>query len=175
MAANRPNGGISAANRYAWLIFAIGAALLIYLLLRPEPGGVPGWEPANASLRLTLPAEEKKPMAGTGAAAEEHRTVPASPPSSASPAAKPESPAQPEPARASTSASGRLDLNTATLSELDSLPGIGPSKAKAIVAYRDEHKGFGTVEELLNVKGIGPKLLERIRPHVAAGAASSGS
>ncbi|MCD9023038.1 ComEA family DNA-binding protein [Cohnella silvisoli] len=55
-----------------------------------------------------------------------------------------------------------LDLNQATQSDLDNLPGIGPSKAKAIIAYREKLNGFRNVEQLLEVKGIGPKVLERI-------------
>jgi len=62
--------------------------------------------------------------------------------------------------------SGGMDLNRASEGELDGLPGIGPSKAKAIVAYRQEHGGFRSVEELLNVKGIGPKVLEKLHPLV---------
>gem|GEM_PF-2572817 len=60
----------------------------------------------------------------------------------------------------------RLELNTATLEQLDALPGIGASKAKAIVAYRAEAGSFRSVDELIHVKGIGEKLLAKIRPYV---------
>lgn len=56
-----------------------------------------------------------------------------------------------------------LDLNSATASELEELPGIGPGLARRIVAYRETHGPFRSVEELLNVPGIGPATLERIR------------
>lgn len=60
----------------------------------------------------------------------------------------------------------KLDLNRATVAELDALPGIGPSKAAAIVKYREENGPFRAVEDLLDVPGIGPALLEQIRDRV---------
>jgi len=57
------------------------------------------------------------------------------------------------------SAGDRLDLNQATAPELEMLPGIGPSLAQKIVDFRDQHGRFGTVEDLLNVPGIGPAKL----------------
>ena len=59
-----------------------------------------------------------------------------------------------------------LDLNTATQEELDALPGIGPVKAEAILQYREESGPFRTVEEIMEVKGIGEKTLEQLRPYV---------
>ncbi len=65
-----------------------------------------------------------------------------------------------------TAASGMLDINTATAEQLTALNGIGEKKAAAIIAYRDEHGGFSSVDELLNVKGIGEKTLENIRKFI---------
>ncbi len=62
-----------------------------------------------------------------------------------------------------------LDLNTATLSDLMRLPGIGEKKGSAILAWRQEKGGFSAVEELLEVKGIGEATLERLRPYVTVG------
>lgn len=58
-------------------------------------------------------------------------------------------------------------LNRAGEQELDALPGIGPAKARAILELR-EHKGgrFSSLEDLLDVKGIGPATLERMRPRL---------
>jgi competence protein ComEA len=64
--------------------------------------------------------------------------------------------------------SGRIDLNTATLEQLDTLPGIGESKAKAILVYRKEKGSFKKVEDLLEVKGIGEKVLAKIKPMIYA-------
>jgi competence protein ComEA len=64
---------------------------------------------------------------------------------------------------------GKLDLNAATASELDALPGIGPAKAQAILADRQSNGPYASVEELTRVKGIGAKLLEKLRPHIRAG------
>lgn len=64
--------------------------------------------------------------------------------------------------------SGPLDVNSATASQLEELPGIGPSLATAIVAYRAEHGPFGSLEALEDVPGIGPSKLEQLRAHARA-------
>ncbi|NIA03701.1 MAG: hypothetical protein GWP12_04155 [Nitrospirae bacterium] len=56
----------------------------------------------------------------------------------------------------------KVDLNTAGIEELEKLPGIGPSKASSIVAYREEHGPFHSVDELANVSGIGEGIIEKI-------------
>jgi competence protein ComEA len=64
--------------------------------------------------------------------------------------------------------SGPIDINAATVDELDALPGVGPATAAAIVAYRDAHGPFASVDELLEVRGIGPAKLDAIRALVTA-------
>jgi competence protein ComEA len=59
-----------------------------------------------------------------------------------------------------------VDLNTATLDQLDALPGIGPVLAQRILDWRAEHGRFSTVEELAEVSGIGDSVLEQVRPLV---------
>jgi competence protein ComEA len=56
-----------------------------------------------------------------------------------------------------------VQLSTATLEQLDSLPGIGPSTAQKILDYRTKHGAFGSVDELDAVPGIGPKRLDQLR------------
>jgi competence protein ComEA len=58
---------------------------------------------------------------------------------------------------------GRVHLNSATLEQLDQLPGIGPVTAQKIIDYRTEHGAFGSVDELDAVSGIGPARLEELR------------
>ena len=60
---------------------------------------------------------------------------------------------------------GPIDVNAATAAQLDELPGIGPSLAAAIIAYRAEHGPFATLDALEQVPGIGPSKLSRLRPH----------
>lgn len=70
-------------------------------------------------------------------------------------------------AQSSAQAGGRINLNTATAGQLTAIPGIGDSKAKAILDYRVQQGGrFQSVEQLLEVKGIGDKLLAKMRPYV---------
>ncbi len=71
-----------------------------------------------------------------------------------------------EPGGDPTSGPVVVDLNTATAEELDTLPGVGPATAAAILAHRDEHGRFTSVDELLDVRGIGEAKLEQIRPLV---------
>ncbi len=61
-----------------------------------------------------------------------------------------------------TSADGLINLNTATLAELDKLPGIGPAKAQAIIDYRDKKGGFTKKSQIKNVSGIGDATYEKI-------------
>lgn len=61
---------------------------------------------------------------------------------------------------------GKININQATVEELQQLPGIGPARAQAIVRYREEHGPFQSLEELTNVSGIGPKILENIRDQI---------
>lgn len=62
-----------------------------------------------------------------------------------------------------------VNLNTASIAELESLPGVGTVRARAIIAERKQRGGFTSVEQLAAVKGVGPKLLERLRPQVTVG------
>jgi comEA protein len=64
------------------------------------------------------------------------------------------------------STTGTININSATETELDGLPGIGPSKARAIAEYRQSQGGFKSIDDLQKVKGIGPATLEKLRAHV---------
>lgn len=62
-----------------------------------------------------------------------------------------------------------ININTASLEQLDALPGIGPKLAQAIIDYRTEFGPFETVEDLLYVSGIGEKKLEAMRDYITTG------
>ena len=61
------------------------------------------------------------------------------------------------------SAAAKVDLNTATGEELESLPRVGPRTAELIIQYREQHDGFEKIEELMNVRGIGETTFLRLR------------
>ncbi|TYT22436.1 ComEA family DNA-binding protein [Dictyoglomus thermophilum] len=61
---------------------------------------------------------------------------------------------------------GKVNINTASKEELESLPGIGPTLAQRIIEYREENGVFTSAEDLLNVKGIGEKKLEKIKDQI---------
>jgi competence protein ComEA len=149
---------VRSGRRYAWVLLSAGGVLFVCSLLFASPDGVPGWKPVNGALDATLeglapplPAADASQQVGTMGAEPAGTSVPSR---SVTPPVK-------------TGASVLLDLNAVNEADLDGLPGIGPAKAKSIIVYREAHKGFRTVDELLEVKGIGPALYERIRPLVA--------
>jgi competence protein ComEA len=66
-----------------------------------------------------------------------------------------------------------ININTATQVELESLPGIGPMRAKAIILYRQENGPFQEIEELLEISGIGPATFESLKDLITVGGAVS--
>ena len=61
---------------------------------------------------------------------------------------------------------GKVNINTASIAELDALPGIGPAIAQRIVDYRAENGDFRVPEDLMNVKGIGPSTFEKLKDQI---------
>jgi competence protein ComEA len=74
---------------------------------------------------------------------------------------------QQKPARSKpqvATAAAPVNLNTASVSEIATLPGVGPKAAQRIVEYRQKNGGFKKIEELMNVKGIGEKSFLKLKP-----------
>ena len=65
------------------------------------------------------------------------------------------------------SKSEKININTASAEELQSLKGIGPSTAGSIIAYREEYGGFSSIEEIMNVKRIGEKTFAKIKDRIS--------
>ncbi|MFC5703704.1 ComEA family DNA-binding protein [Cohnella faecalis] len=166
----------------AYAAVAAGTLLLAVALLLPSnKPAVPGWETVNGEVGarlVTTPDDLGQTGEQAGRSASINTApIPSSQPSATTPnfstsspepshnSSAPAASPSPEPLRIADQA-GKLDLNSATLAELDELPGIGPAKAKAIADYRDKRGKFKSVDELSSIKGIGTKLMEKIRPLV---------
>jgi competence protein ComEA len=72
--------------------------------------------------------------------------------------------AQKAAAKPAASAAAVVNLNTATASQIATLPGIGEKAAQRIIEYREKNGGFKKIEELMNVKGIGEKSFLKLKP-----------
>lgn len=70
------------------------------------------------------------------------------------------------PATENQTTNGKINLNTASETDLLTLPGIGPAKAKAILEYRQQNGSFKTVDDLKNVSGIGEKTYEKLKQYI---------
>jgi len=66
-----------------------------------------------------------------------------------------------------------VNINTASLEQLQTLPEIGPIKAQAIVDYRKSKGNFKTIDDIKNVKGIGEKTFDKLKPQIAVSGATS--
>lgn len=151
------------------------AAVMIQFVYQETEGGE--WYSVNGELELLLegrteagaaPASGGGAVRGSGSGPNEASPAALKPPQAQdapklpkAPEPLPELPPEPSP-----ESPGLIDLNTATLEQLDTLPGIGPAKAQAIIDYRNASGGFYSTEELMEVKGIGPKTYERLKDKI---------
>lgn len=118
-----------------------------------------GW-----SLPASLERDRESDLSPMKAASAEGPVVQTTEPAARKPASPSNSP--PRAVGESTPAvrTGKLDLNRATLEDIESLPGIGPVLAARIVEYRKAKGAFRSIGDLRSVKGIGKKKFERVRP-----------
>ena len=65
-----------------------------------------------------------------------------------------------------------VNINSATVTELETLPGIGARTAQRILEYRQKNGGFKKIEELMNVQGVGEKNFEKLQPYLTVGEAA---
>lgn len=145
----------------ALLISGVGLVGVGYsLATRPTPAPAPAiFVPQPIELRTGTPAAAASPAPAAS-------TTPATTP--------PPDPGPREAPKPSPGAGMMIDPNTATAAQLELLPGIGPSRAAAIIESRQTAGPFRTVEDLARVHGIGPATVEGVRPYVRIEAAAGG-
>ncbi|WP_248926787.1 ComEA family DNA-binding protein [Paenibacillus hamazuiensis] len=153
-------------------LLAAAAALIVYPLFTAD-SELTGWAPLNQEMQAMLEKQEKPGEEPASAPVKKDDSKPSAPgvgtktPSSSETgkdAAKEDKP--------STPAAGKIDINRASSAQLEELPGIGASKAKAIIAYREQSGPFRTPEDVMKVKGIGPKMYENIKDKITVEPAS---
>jgi len=81
--------------------------------------------------------------------------------------------AQKSGAKAAAAVPAVVNLNTATATQIATLPGIGEKAAQRIIEYREKNGGFKKIEELMNVKGIGEKSFLKLKPLITVGDSKS--
>ena len=77
-------------------------------------------------------------------------------------------------ATVTATATAPVNLNTATVEQLATIPGVGPKMAERIIDYRQKNGGFKKVEDLMNVSGVGEKSFLKMKPLITVGAPKSG-
>ena len=151
-----PSADLYATSDAAFEAASRGAPAAARLLASPEasapsatPNPVPDLAPADtiAPLALSVPVSDAEPTP----------TEATRPEAGASPV----TPSR----RSSAKAPGRANLNTGGSAELQRLPGVGPALAQRIMDYRAQNGPFRSVDEVVGVKGIGEKTLEKMRPY----------
>ncbi|WP_229753385.1 ComEA family DNA-binding protein [Paenibacillus segetis] len=156
----------------------IGAGLMFAAIGGNSDPGIEGWVPVNKevvaamqtnvdSAQIQSGTEVSNTTMSVADANKPEVTGTTSPSSGEIGLVEPEKVASPSPEpQQQQSQSGLININTAGLMELQNIPGIGAKKAQAIVDYRNAHGAFTSVDDLTKVKGIGDKMLQKMKPHI---------
>ena len=116
-------------------------------------------QPTAAPVEASLPSQETAPIQEDGSTASESPAF--SSPSSGEELVEPDPEGLQE-----VLVEKSVNLNTATLEELDLLPGVGPAIAQRIIDYREQNSGFYDIEEIMEVSGIGEKTFAKLEPYI---------
>ncbi|SDW89741.1 helix-hairpin-helix domain-containing protein [Paenibacillus sp. CF384] len=158
------------------ILALILAAILLAVtaIIHPKAEEPPGWVSVNDEVDSALKPLEKRIADKQGvksapevtAAQSDHSSNPETVPEAGSADAKPAVAGKEEEVRSSETTGGKIDINHATEGELDAIPGIGASKARSIIEDREKNGLYASMDDLLRVKGIGPKLLEKMKSSI---------
>ncbi|MNI46213.1 ComE operon protein 1 [compost metagenome] len=133
----------------------IGAGLMLFALGGERSSGIEGWTPISEEVaasieNMTTSVSEDTKKALKAEVADSESEV-----------------HNKENNSMTTDASdGLIHINSAGLNELQNIPGIGVKKAQAILDYRNQHGAFTSINDLTKVKGIGDKMLQKMKPHI---------
>ncbi|OPA78371.1 hypothetical protein BVG16_10840 [Paenibacillus selenitireducens] len=178
--------GQSMSDRKSWFMFGlvcIGVSILVFAWIRSSSAAdIPGWTKLNDGMEQTLTSNtlqetKSKDVSSTQSATIQTDTSPEVKPKKTDIVEAPSQAIIPIPSSQVNNDMRQgetkiepvhqlIPLNAATKEQLMELPGIGDSKAKAIIAYREAHGKFASIDELRNVKGIGPKVFAKLKPLV---------
>jgi len=167
--------GQPVSGRKSWILFSfvcIGVCILMFAWIRSTSiTGIPGWTKLNEPMSQALTVEPAKPIVKSTGEPERAVVDNQKPEAATLDLPKTDTSTGVEPMTEAASPlenqSGIVHINTATMEQLMELPGIGESKAKAIIAYREKHGKFSSIEGLRNVKGIGPKIYSKMQSKLA--------
>lgn len=131
----------------------IGAGLILFALGGERSSGIEGWVPVTEEVAASIQTMTTNASQDTkkDRKADEAGSEVSIPKSNV---------------MAVDASDGLIHINSAGVDELQNIPGIGAKKAQAILDYRNQHGPFGSVNDLTKVKGIGDKMLQKMKPHI---------